>query len=437
MRDVSTSRPRVLFLNRSYWPCAEATGQLLTELCEDLSSQFDITVLAGQPNENPDGHAFEARGSQDHRGVRIRRVWNSRFPKSSLAGKSCNLLSYLFGALLASVRVPRPDVVVVETDPPLLCLLGALLRWRHRCRLVVYLQDIYPDVAVAIGKLPAGWPTTWLRRLFFRVYRTADRVVVLSEDMSKLLASEGIEPARIVTIPNWVDTRQVHPIKQDNPFRARHGLGERFVVMYSGNLGLCQRLDDVLQAAEQLRDRADIRWLFVGGGASRERLEATAKAERLENVQFLPYQPKDELAASLSGADLHVVSIDPRVINYLMPSKLYGVLASGTALLCVAPSDCELARITREAEVGVVVEPGMPKALADAVLHWSSRRAELEAMGWRGWQLAQSAYDRPKQTAAFGRMLSELLGPAAAPREGETFASPPISSPRTLQESNP
>ncbi len=122
------SRPRVLFLNRSYWPDAEATGQLLTELCEDLAASFDVTVIAGQPNQNPSGAGFRKSGWQDHGGVRIRRVWHTRFAKSFLPARLLNLVTYLFAALLAAVFVPRPDVIVAETDPPLLCLVALLLR---------------------------------------------------------------------------------------------------------------------------------------------------------------------------------------------------------------------------------------------------------------------------------------------------------------------
>ena len=223
----------MLVLNRSYWPDAEATGQFLSELCEDLADRFQVTVVAGQPNENPDGVAFRRTGWDEHRGVRIRRVWNSRFPKSFLPGKAVNLLTYLATACWAALTVPRPDIVVVETDPPLLPFLGALLqRWR-RARLVVYVQDIYPDVAVALGKLSEGRLTRAWRAALSAVYRRADRVVVLSRDMQALLVKWGLPAAKIERLSNWVDTRQVYPVRPQNPFRARHGLEGRFVVMYS------------------------------------------------------------------------------------------------------------------------------------------------------------------------------------------------------------
>ncbi len=225
-------------------------------------------VVAGQPNQNPSGVKFRRAGWEDRNGVSVRRVWHSRFPKSFLPGRVLNLLSYLAAALLAALFVPRPDLIIVETDPPLLCLIAAFLRRWHRARLVVYLHDIYPDIAVALGKIPDGRLTRWLRQLMFGTYRRADRVVVLSRDMRDLLVTAGVAPQQVDCISNWIDTDLIVPRQDGNPFRQRHALDGQFVVMYSGNLGLCQRLEDILEAARQLLDRPDILFLLVGAGRS-------------------------------------------------------------------------------------------------------------------------------------------------------------------------
>ena len=405
----SGGRLRVLFLNRSYWPDVEATGQLLTELCEDLASDFDVTVIAGQPNQTPAGVEFRRHGGQTRNGVRIRRVWNTRFPKRYLIGRAVNLLSYLAGAWMAVLTAASHDVVVVETDPPLLCLVGAFLqRWRG-AKLVVYLQDIYPDIAIALGKLPGGLVARCLHRVLYGTYRRADRVVVLSRDMEQLLVNSGVTSRRISRIPNWVDTDRVIPRLDTNTFRSEHGLEDSFVVMYSGNMGLCQRLDDVIAAAARLRCRQDVRIVLVGDGASRHRLEELVLQAGLPNVQFLPYQPKERLAESLSAADLHLVPLDPRVSSCLMPSKLYGVLASGTALLAIAPQDCELSELTRRYGVGLVVSPGDSEALAEAVLWGLEHREQLEEMGIAARKLAERRFDRRRSTRRFARMLARLF----------------------------
>lgn len=414
--DPDSTLPRALFLNRSYWPDAEATGQLLTELCEDLSDSFQITVVAGQPNQNPGQAAFRKFGADLHEGVQIRRVWHTQFSKRSLLGKVVNLLSYTLAALWTSLRLSRPDVIVVETDPPLLCFVGAFLQRWWKAKLVVYLQDIYPDVAIALGKIREGRLSRLLRKAMFYCYRRADRVVVLSRDMRTLLVESGIAPERIRRIPNWVDTTQVFPSQGDDHFRQQHGIDRQFLVMYSGNMGLCQRLEDVVQAAEHLRERNDILFLLIGDGVLRPRLEADVANRGLSNVRFLPYQPKAELRQSLNAADLHLVPLDPRVTSCLMPSKLYGILAAGCPLLAVAPGYCELAKVTRKADVGLVVSPCDPQELAKAVRWGVDHRSDLIAMGANARNLAEERYDRRICTREFRRMLRTVLLGKIKPR---------------------
>jgi glycosyltransferase involved in cell wall biosynthesis len=410
-------------MNRSYWPDAEATGQLLTELCEDLSSTFDVTVIAGQPNDNPSGATYRRRGTQIRQGVRIRRVWHTRFPKRFLPGRIVNYLSFLWGAFWAALGTKRPDLVVVETDPLLLCLIGRLLQCFRGAKLVIYLQDIHPDIGVALGKLWNGPLIRLIRRMLLGIYRKADLVVVLSRDMREHIIAAGIEPARVVCIPNWVDTRQIRPVKIDNSFRREHKLAGKFVVMYSGNLGLCQRLEDVIEAAECLLRRCEILFLLVGAGSLKPRLVEQVFERGLTNVRFLPSQPKSRLAESLSAADVHLVPLDPRVSSLLMPSKFYGVLASGTPLVAIAPVDCELAELTDANQVGVVSPPGNTESLAAAIMALAARRGSLREMGARCRRLAEELFDRKAATARFELALRGVLG-LDSPSVENTFELP-------------
>lgn len=408
-----SSKPAILFLNRSYWPDAEATGQLLTELCEDLANSFDVSVVVGQPNQNPSNIPFRKRGRETKNAVTIQRVWNSRLRKSSFLGRAINLVTYLITSSVRSLFLRRPDVVVVETDPPLLCFLGLVLRRRYACKLVVYLQDVYPDVALKLGKLPDGFLYRQLKLWMHRAYRRADRVIVLSEDMRQLLLESGVREDRIAIVPNWVDTSLVRPIKEGNAFRERHKLLNKYVVMYSGNLGLSQRLEHFLEAARLLADVDEIRFVLVGDGATKEALLERASHLALENVLFLGYQAKSDLADSLSAADLHFIVLDPTIAGCLMPSKMYGILASGTPMLAAAPATSELARIVADQAVGFVVDFGDPGAIAERI-EWAYRnRAALDQMGQRARQLAVEQYDRKCITRRFGDELHRLVRPSS------------------------
>ena len=375
---------KMLFINRSYWPDVEATGQLLAELCEELSTRLHVEVICGQPNQNPGSFLYRRWGRQVHNGVVVRRVPHTTFSKRwRRRWRALNMLTFMCSAAIAAFCGSRPDVVIVETDPPLLCLLGRMLQKLRGCRLVVYLQDIYPDVAKAMHQLPPWFPYRIVRDLFYRVYRGADHVIVLSRDMEQHLIASGVAPEKISVVSNWVDTRAVYPVKIANSFRREHGLNDRFVVMYSGNLGLSQNLGRLLNAASLLRDRGDIVFALVGDGASRFTLEQEIVRLELRNVRMFDYQPKDQLAQSLEHADIHLVVLEPALAPYLMPSKIYGVLATGTPALVLADPKCELARLVESEDVGVVVPPGDVMALATQISFCADNAGLMRKLGIR------------------------------------------------------
>lgn len=399
-------RRRLLFVNRSYWPDVEATGQLLAELCEQLATLADVTVICGWPLHELSAAEKQAARQRAHRGVRIRRVWHTRFNKRSFWGRVCNMLSFAVSASLAALCGRRPDVIVVETDPPFLCLLGRAMQRLRRTQLVCYLQDIYPDVAVALGKLRKGWLVRCLDRLFYGVYRRAEAVVVLSRDMQEHLSHKGVAPERLHCIPNWIDVREVHPVKTANALRRRQGWDDKFVVMYSGNLGMSQPWQMLLDSIGLLRDEPALKFALIGGGAAETMLRQALRQQGLAEVEMLPYQPKAELATSLSAADVHLVFLDQRIAHCLMPSKIYGVLASGTAALVVAPSTSELAQLVIAGEAGVAVAEESASALADAIRRMASDRQQVRRWGENARQLAERECDLRRAVAQFRGVLS-------------------------------
>jgi glycosyltransferase involved in cell wall biosynthesis len=412
---------KVLFFNRCYWPDVEATGQLLTELCSDLAGRHghDVTVVAGRPNvEPPTGapghrihaltrpHSYRLFEYEVHEGVQVVRVGSRRFAKTSFWSRAVGLASYLVLALWAGLRQRRPDVLVVETDPPLLGALGAVLKRWHRCRLIYYLQDLYPEVGLALGRLRPGpivWLLSWATQLGLR---HADRVVVLGEDMRQRVLERGVASRKVAVVPNWADTGLLRPDRSQT-LRQEWGLDGRFTVMYSGNLGLSQNLEKVLEGARALR-REPLTFLFVGDGAAKPGLVAKATDWSLDNVRFFPYQPKEQLAQSLQAADLQLVPLQGGLAGCLVPSKLYGIMACGLPYLAMVDADSEVARVTRAGDCGLLVPPDEPEELAAALRWCLEHRAELDAMGRRGRQLAESQFDRVAAVAKFEAVLNQV-----------------------------
>ena len=409
---MEPTRPAVLFLNRSYWPDVEATGQLLTALCEKLAGSWDVRVLAGQPN------AVSARSNQDindwksqsvRHGVQIHRVPHLTLPKRRMIFKALNYSSFLRASRRVLRTIEAPDVVVFETDPFLLPFEARRLQRRTGCRMVGYLQDIYPDVAVALKKIPNNWAVRRMRKAMFSVYQQCDRMVVLSHDMKLLLVEGGVGPDRIDVVPNWADTSCVVPIDSENQFRRRHALDDRFLVMYSGNLGLTQRLEQFVEAARLLSDDAQICFAFVGQGSQRTPLENLVTQLGLTNVRFFDYQPQEELADSLSAADLHLVPLTRELSQCLMPSKLYGILAAGRPYLTNAVPESELHQLTVSHNVGVVVRPNSPAAIADAIREARASPESLRQMRQNARRLAVSEYTLEHSVKKFATVLERAL----------------------------
>ena len=403
-RSIPVSQTRVLFLNRSFWPDREATGQFLTELCDDLSRDHEVTIVAGPSRER--GSAGFRLWSHEQRGkVSIVRTWGTGFSKSNLLGRLVNLGTYYLLAAVVALRLPRPDVIVAETDPPLLGALAAVLKRRWGCRLIYNVRDLYPDIAEATGGVRNPLLLGLLRRANDYAYKRSDLIVTLGHDMAERIVNKGVPADKVVVVPDWVDCGRIRPI-ESNPLR--RSFGEKFVVMYSGNIGLSQQLEAVLEAADRLRDDERILFAMIGEGARKKWLEERARAMGLPNVIFMPYQPLENLAESLSAADLHLIPLVPGAAGCLVPSKIYGILAAGRPFIAMMEDSAEVAQIAREDAVGFVVRPGDVDGLIGAIREAVDVPERLKQMGMRARRLAELRFDRIKVTGRFGAVLASV-----------------------------
>jgi colanic acid biosynthesis glycosyl transferase WcaI len=394
---------RLLFLNRSFWPDIEATGQFLTELCEDLSLEHEVTFISG-----PSYHVATARSlwtRETFGRVSIIRTWGTRLPKARLALRMTNLGTYFVLAAVAALRLEPPDIIIAETDPPMLGALGAMLKRRWGCRFVYNVRDLYPDIAIANGGVKNRFLLRLLGYANGLAYELADKVAVLGEDMRQRIAAKGVASERIAVMPDWVDCEQIRPLA-GNPFRSE--FGDKFVVMYSGNLGLSQQLETVIGAADRLRNDSQILFVFIGEGARKKWLVDRAAQLELPNVMFMPYRPKERLAESLGAADLHLIPLAPGTGGCVVPSKVYGILAAGRPFVAIMEDSAEIARLATEHRVGFVSAPGNDAVLADTVLDALRAPAELKQMGQCARMLAVERFERKVATRRFAQMLDEV-----------------------------
>ncbi len=398
-------KPRLLVFNQYYWPGLEATAHLLSELCGSLSDEYEIIVLTGRlaiPKADP--------GRTGHDGVEIVRVSSTAFDRSRLFLRGVNYATYLLASFRAGLAAEKPDVVLCMTDPPIIADVALLVARRFGVPLVVVSQDVFPEVAVELKRLENPALVGLMRVLIGYYLRRADRVVAIGETMRRRLEQKGAPPERIRVIPNWVDTEQIRPAPRENDWTREHGLDGKFVVMHSGNIGHAQDLDGLVRATTFLRDLDDLVVVVIGGGARHADLLTLTERLDADRVVFLGYQPRETLSLSLSAASIHVVGLARGLSGYVVPSRLYGILAAGRPVIVAADEDSETAQVVEREGCGVVVPPGRPELLAEAIRAAHDGRLDLEEMGRRGREYVTREADRSVATERYRSLISELLG---------------------------
>src|SRR5687767_6590614 len=401
---------RVCYFNRSYWPDTTATGQLLTELAEDLVSKhgMDVTVVTG---DVPLVAAHQAAARMEVRkGVRIVRARATTFSQRSFAGRAANYVTYFLSALWMALRLPRQDVTIALTDPPIIGL--AALAARPTRGMIFFCQDIFPEVAGLLADFRSPLVDALLDRVNRHLVRRAVRIVALGDTMAaRLINDKGADPAKITIIHNWADTSAIVPSAKQNPFAVANGLHDRFVVLHAGNIGLSQNLDVVIDAAAKLKERRDLVILFIGDGTRRAALEAQARERGLANVRFLPFQPRETLRWTYASSDVCLVSLKPGLAGYIVPSKLYPILAAGRPYIAAVERIGEVAHLTERHRCGVVVPPGDAVALAAEIERLADTPRERESMGVRA-RVAAELFARDRQVAAHALVIEDVAGRA-------------------------
>lgn len=373
---------RILLLNQFFWPDSAPTSLLLTDVARELAARgHEVIAVCGNSSYAGSGAAEELAG------VEVRRTPTLRFARGTMA-RLLSYASFFAAALWAGLFSRKPDMVVTLTTPPLLSLVGTFMQLFRGCRHWIWEMDVYPDVAVELGWIKRGsllerligFLTDWPRK-------RADGIVVLGECMKQRLKLRGVSEDKLFIAENWADGMEIQPL----PYPKQPLLQ----ILYSGNLGLAHEIETVEEAASDMDHSPVAEFVFAGGGAKRKEFEQRCRAANLKHVRFRGYAAAESLGESLGSGDIGLVTQRTECFGTVVPSKVYGLLASGRPILYVGPAGSTPHRIIEKFHCGWHINPGDTAALKDLLHLLEADRGLIYQAGHNARTAFLENYDRP------------------------------------------
>ena len=411
----------ILIISEPFYPQVAAIGQLLTDLSEDLvKAGFQVKVVTGNPNNIFNKNNRIPR-KENYKGIEIIRLKNTTFSKYRMAGRVLNYLTFHFLVYFNVLFCERPDLVFVLSTPPFISFSGLMLKVFKGSKVIYNVQDLFPDLAVELGKLKNRQFIKLLKKLSELIAKKMDRVVVVGEYMERKIRKELFRGTKasvndyIITIHNWADGDKIRVLEDkeagNNYLKKKWELEGKFVVLYSGNIGYLHEFDTVIAAAESLTKEGmrEIVFVFIGEGIKKSYIEEKVREKGLNNILFFPYQPREMLTHSLGVADVSLVTLEKGFEGMVVPSKIYGILASGRLAIAVVGGDSEIVEIIREGKCGRVIKIGDYQALVDSIMDYYKDRKKCRADGLSGRRYFEEKFDRKIATRKYIRVIKNVL----------------------------
>ena len=398
---------KVLLLNLYYPPDTSATAKMAATVVDALSAQHEVTVLCGRPSYDPtERRAWRLWQTELHGRVRIIRVGSTDYPRFAMKRRVLNYLTYVAVAIPRALFL-RCDVVLSMTDPPFEGIVGAIVALLKGKPYVYNIRDMYPDMAVGGDIVEPGLLARVWEKLHRWALRRATRVIVLGEDMRARIMAKGIDPEKIEIVRDGADIPVPDaplPAMDDEVIRTIRG-DFKFVLLHAGNLGFYGAWETLIKGAANL-EADGVGLVFVGEGAQREHVESLAK--NVKNVRFFPFFPWSKIASVLAAGDAHIITVKRGLEGVVVPSKMYGILAAGKAIVAVAPQETDAASLGAKFGFAVSADPDNPQNVTDAIRSLVKDEAKVQSMG-RAARAVAPDYDRVKELQKFVKIIEGAM----------------------------
>lgn len=406
---------RILLLTLYFAPDIAANAVVMTELAEELTTLgHQVTVVTAFPHYagNVIDHRYRRRLIQrdEHKGIRVIRTYLYTSPhKRHLRVRLLSYLSFNVFSTLAGLFAGSHDVILAPSPPLTVGLSAYIISRVKRIPYVYNVQDIYPDVMIKLGILKKPWIITLSRWLERFVYAHARHITVLSDGFRANLLRKGVLSENLTVIPNFVDVGFICPLPRDNSFCHRFGLDDRFVVLYAGNIGHSQGLEHVLHCARLLEHEPEIAFVIVGNGSTKPHLVRQAEEMGLSNLQFIPFQPVEDVPFLYAAADVSLVPLKRTVALDSVPSKVYTIMASARSVIAAVDPGSDAWLLVEQAQCGLCVEPENPQALAEAVRTLYADPALRKRLGRNGREHVVQHYTQQVVARQYHELLTSLV----------------------------
>lgn len=387
-------KKKLLIYAHYFYPDVASTGQILTELTEGMRDTFDITVICVVPSYSgtvEEKYKTKRMYTEEYKGMKVIRVRVPEFQKSNKISRIKNLVAYFLNALLATFKIEKQDYIFTISQPPILGgVLGVLGKWIKGGRLIYNIQDFNPEQTMAVGYSKNKLLLNLVMAVDKFSCKVSDKVIVVGRDMQETLRNRfnNKKVPKNVFINNWINEKDIYPLEQNHPkiidFKEKYNLNDKFIIMYSGNIGLYYDLENIIKVIGEFKDREDVIFAFVGDGTVKDKVEAYVNENNLNNVTFIPYQDKADLIYSLNAADIHWVVNAKGIKGVSVPSKLYGVMAAGKPVLGVLDKGSEARLIVEESNCGVCIESGNYKEIKNKINYILENKQKIKSLGQKG-----------------------------------------------------
>lgn len=411
MRPTKMVKKKILFFAHYYYPDTASTGQLLKDLAEGMLYEFDVTVICTVPSYEgiiTNEYTVHKYYYENINGVKVIRVKVPAFTKVDKVSRIRNLSVYFLRAIYVTLKIEKQDYIFAISQPPIMGgILGICGKWLKKAKLIYCIQDFNPEQIIAVGYFKNRVLLKIMQELDKFSCRHSNLLITVGRDLCQTIEQrfEGKKVPSYTMINNWIDENEIYPLPFENKvvkkFRKKYKIEDKFVIMYSGNIGLYYDLDNLIRLIKKFQgikasNGRTVEFVFVGAGALLGKLKSYAIEQKMSNVTFIPYQKKENIIYSLNAADVHWCVNAKGIKGVSCPSKFYGIVACQKPVLAVLEYETEIRMIIEETKCGLVSEPedytNITKQIQWFIEHADSK--QLLQMGRNGYEYLNKHFTR-------------------------------------------